>query len=58
MKKLINSVENVVREQLEGMAAAHPDQLRIHFDPNYIVRAAAPVAGKVAIVSGGGSGAA
>jgi dihydroxyacetone kinase-like protein len=28
----------------------------VHFDPNYIVRADAPVRGKVALVSGGGSG--
>ncbi|WP_026371014.1 dihydroxyacetone kinase subunit DhaK [Kallotenue papyrolyticum] len=56
MKKLINSPETVVRDALEGMAAAHPDLIRVHFDPDYIVRADAPVQGKVAIVSGGGSG--
>lgn len=56
MKKLINSPESVVRDALEGMAAAHPDLIRVHFDPDYIVRADAPVRGKVAIVSGGGSG--
>ncbi len=56
MKKLINAVEDVVKEQLEGMAIAHPDLLKIHFEPNYICRADAPVAGKVAIISGGGSG--
>jgi dihydroxyacetone kinase-like protein len=56
MKKLINAVDDVVKEQLEGMAAAHPDQVKVHFDPNYVYRADAPVSGKVAIVSGGGSG--
>jgi len=56
MKKLINNPENVVKEELEGIAAAHPDLVKVHFDPNYIVRADAPVRGKVAIVSGGGSG--
>ncbi len=56
MKKLINAPENVVREALAGMAAAHPDLLRVHVDPDYIVRADAPVRGKVALVSGGGSG--
>jgi dihydroxyacetone kinase-like protein len=56
MKKLINAVEDVVTEQLEGLAVAHPDILKVHFDPNYVYRADAPVAGKVAIVSGGGSG--
>ena len=56
MKKLINDPENVVVESLRGMEAAHPDLLRIHYDPHFITRADAPVKGKVAIISGGGSG--
>ncbi|MBP9502079.1 MAG: dihydroxyacetone kinase subunit DhaK [Candidatus Promineofilum sp.] len=56
MKKLINAIPDVVTEQLEGMAAAHADLIKVHFEPNYIYRADAPVAGKVAIISGGGSG--
>lgn len=56
MKKLINAIDDVVKEQLEGMAAAHPDMLKVVYDPKYIYRADAPVEGKVAIVSGGGSG--
>ena len=56
MKKLINNPEDVVRESLEGLAAAHGDLLRVHFDPLYVVRADAPPAGRVGIVSGGGSG--
>ena len=56
MKKLINDPEHVVTEALEGMALAHGDLLRVHHDPDYIVRADAPVEGKVAILSGGGSG--
>jgi dihydroxyacetone kinase-like protein len=56
MKKLINHPENVVREELEGVAAAHSDLVRVHYDPNYVVRADAPVSGKVAVISGGGSG--
>src|SRR6185369_2156313 len=56
MKKLINKPENVVREALEGMAYAHSDLIKVHFNPNFIVRADAPVEGKVGIVSGGGSG--
>ena len=56
MKKLINAVPDVVKEQLEGMAAAHPDLLKVHYEPDYVYRADAPVAGKVAIISGGGSG--
>jgi dihydroxyacetone kinase-like protein len=56
MKKLINQVENVVTEQLAGMAAAHPDLIKVHYEPNFVYRADAPVANKVALVSGGGSG--
>lgn len=56
MKKLINAVPDVVREQLQGMAAAHSDLLRITLTPKTIVRADAPIMGQVAIVSGGGSG--
>ncbi|MBK9053250.1 MAG: dihydroxyacetone kinase subunit DhaK [Chloroflexi bacterium] len=55
MKKLINAIDDVVKEQLEGMAAAHPE-IRVNLDPKYMVRADAPVQGKVALVSGGGSG--
>lgn len=56
MKKLINDPEAVVDEALRGFAAAHADLVRVSFAPNYVVRADAPVAGKVSIVSGGGSG--
>jgi dihydroxyacetone kinase-like protein len=56
MKKLINAPDAVVREALEGMEAAHGDRLRINYDPYYVVRADAPVQGKVGIISGGGSG--
>ena len=56
MKKLINKPENVVREALEGMALAHPDLIRVCYEPNFIVRVDVPFQGKVGIVSGGGSG--
>ena len=56
MKKLINDPGDVVRESLTGFAAAHADILKVCFDPVYVVRADAPVAGKVGIISGGGSG--
>ncbi len=56
MKKLINKPEDVVRESLEGMAVAHPDMIKVHFDPNFVYRADAPVKDKVAVISGGGSG--
>lgn len=56
MKKLINDPEAVVREALEGVAAAYGGRLRVAFDPNYVARADAPVSGKVGVLSGGGSG--
>jgi len=56
MKKLINQTENVVREALQGLASAHAGLLSVHYDPDYIVRAGAPIPGKVGLLSGGGSG--
>jgi len=56
MKKLINSPDAVVADALHGIAAAHGDRLRVSFDPYTIVRADAPIRGKVGLVSGGGSG--
>jgi dihydroxyacetone kinase-like protein len=55
MKKLINSPDRVVDEALAGMAAAHPDLVRIE-EPNIVVRKDAPRQGKVGVISGGGSG--
>jgi phosphoenolpyruvate---glycerone phosphotransferase subunit DhaK len=55
MKKLINSVETVLTESLEGLAAAHSDILTL--DPDHrFVRRRHPKSGKVALISGGGSG--
>ena len=56
MKKLINDPQHVVKESLQGLALAHKDILKVYYTPNYVVRADAPVQGKVALVSGGGSG--
>jgi len=56
MKKLINSPDDVVRDALRGMEAAHGDRLRISYEPYMVVRQDAPVQGKVGIISGGGSG--
>jgi phosphoenolpyruvate---glycerone phosphotransferase subunit DhaK len=56
VKKLINKPEDVVTEELQGIAAAHADLVRVQYNPNVIIRADAPVQGKVGLVSGGGSG--
>ena len=56
MKKLINKPEDVVIEELQGIAIAHADLVKVFYEPNYIVRADAPVKNKVGVISGGGSG--
>lgn len=57
MKKFINKPEDFVDEMLEGILAAHPDQLKnVADDLRCIVRADAPKKGKVALATGGGSG--
>ncbi|MDT9683484.1 dihydroxyacetone kinase subunit DhaK [Streptomyces sp. TRM76323] len=55
MKMLINVPETVVADALRGFAAAHPE-LTVDVENRIVVRRDAPVAGKVALVSGGGSG--
>lgn len=56
MKKLINNPDDVVRESLQGMAAAHSHLIKVHLDPHFIYRTDAPIQNKVALISGGGSG--
>jgi dihydroxyacetone kinase-like protein len=55
MKKFINDPADIVTESLAGLAAAHPDLVRVDFENQIVVRKDAPT-GKVAIISGGGSG--
>src|SRR6201996_3338330 len=55
MKKLINSPDPVVTDALAGIAAAHPS-LSVDIENKVILRAEGPRAGKVGLVSGGGSG--
>ena len=56
MKKLINDTDNVLTEQLQGFQKAHNDLIKVHFDPTYITRSSKTKKGKVALISGGGSG--
>src|SRR5437899_13075503 len=56
MKKFLNDPDAVVKESLAGLAAAHGDLLSYDADAQIVVRAGAPTQGKVALVSGGGSG--
>ena len=55
MKKLINAPEAVLADALTGVAAAHPE-LRVDHDNRIIYRGTPTRAGKVALISGGGSG--
>jgi dihydroxyacetone kinase-like protein len=55
MKKLINSPDTVVDDALIGVVAAHGNLVRV-IEPNVVVRVDAPKAGKVGVLSGGGSG--
>jgi dihydroxyacetone kinase-like protein len=56
MRKIINEPDQVVKESLAGLAASVPDVLRYDVANQILVRADAPVKGKVALISGGGSG--
>ncbi len=57
MKTFYNQDENYVNEMLEGILSAHPDMLKkVNGEIRAIARADAPIDGKVAIATGGGSG--
>jgi phosphoenolpyruvate---glycerone phosphotransferase subunit DhaK len=55
MKKFLNAAETYIPDVLIGLAAAHPD-LHVDVEQRVIRRAGSPRRGKVALVSGGGSG--
>lgn len=56
MKKVINVPEQVVEETLQGFELAYPQYVRRVEGFNVLVRADSPIQGKVALISGGGSG--
>ncbi len=56
MKKIINDPNFVVEDMLKGMVAAHPEYIKKLENADVLVRVDSPVEGKVALVSGGGSG--
>ena len=55
VKKFINDPADVVKESLLGLGQAHRDLLRVDFENQLVVRRDAPIAGKVGLISGGGS---
>lgn len=56
MKKIINDVEQILSESLQGFAKAHSDIVSLHTGPNFVRRRDLAAQPKVALVSGGGSG--
>jgi len=56
MNRVINNPDLVVEDMLQGILAAHPELAAAEGNPRVIKRAGAPIAGKVGIVTGGGSG--
>jgi dihydroxyacetone kinase-like protein len=57
VKKILNDPKTYVDEMLDGLCAAHPDIYARTGDRGRVIkRADGPIAGKVGIVSGGGSG--
>jgi len=56
VKKLLNRVEDLVPESLAGLGAAHPGLVQIDALNRVVLRAGGAKPGKVALVSGGGSG--
>ena len=55
MKKLINAVDDVLGESLDGFCSAHSDILELGTERKFVKRRSLKD-GKVALVSGGGSG--
>ena len=56
MKKLINDVDAILTQSLEGFGRVHADLVTVNLEPAFIRRKAATRPGKVALISGGGSG--
>jgi phosphoenolpyruvate---glycerone phosphotransferase subunit DhaK len=56
VKKFLNNPEDIVKESLAGLGAAHSDLVSIDIENKLVLRKDSPVSGKVALISGGGSG--
>ncbi|MGR9087592.1 MAG: dihydroxyacetone kinase subunit DhaK [Gammaproteobacteria bacterium] len=56
MKKLINQIDSLLGESLSGFAKAHDDIIQLNLQPHFIKRTRPGKSGKVALISGGGSG--
>ncbi|MCV9962240.1 dihydroxyacetone kinase subunit DhaK [Pararhizobium sp. BT-229] len=56
MQRFINNPDEVVEDTVKGFVKAHSDLVRLGENPRVIVSKAAPVSGKVGVITGGGSG--
>jgi dihydroxyacetone kinase-like protein len=56
MKKIINRPDQIVYEMLDGLVAANPGKLKLVREKKIVLRADAPLKGKVAVLTGSGSG--
>ena len=56
MKKFINKTDDFLKESLQGFGAVHKDIVKVHLEPNFITRSQTTKKGKVALITGGGSG--
>ena len=56
MKKFINSIDTLLDESLSGFAKAHADIVQLNAQPHFVSRKTSAKPGKVALISGGGSG--
>jgi len=56
MKKFINNTDTLLDESLSGFAKAHADIIQFNTQPHFIRRIKPTAPGKVALISGGGSG--
>lgn len=56
LKKLLNHTDRLLIESLRGFGAANRHLVKVHENPLFVARRSAPTRGKVALVSGGGSG--
>lgn len=54
MKKIINNINSIITEELEGMQKAYSNLIKVNYDPIFVTRTSK--SSKVALISGGGSG--
>lgn len=56
MQRILNNPDNIVDEMLKGFVKTHCDIVKTTEHPRVLAAKAAPVQGKVGVVTGGGSG--